>query len=153
AGQLDTAMGGPELDENSGQTSRRRSLYFRQAPDLEMPFLKIFDGSSPIECYERGASVVPQQALALVNSKLSADMAEAVARKRSEAARPQSSDYFVRMAFETVLGRAPRGGELLESANFLHSQMELLDNPAKLTPWRPVSTADTAVKKDPDEAR
>ena len=30
SGELDTTIGGPELDENMGQTPRRRSFYFTQ---------------------------------------------------------------------------------------------------------------------------
>ena len=53
AGLLDLTMGGPEIDENKGQESHRRSLYFRQTPDNQMVFLQVFDGADAIECYER----------------------------------------------------------------------------------------------------
>jgi hypothetical protein len=148
AGQLDTAMGGPELDENSGQSSHRRSIYFRQAPDLEMPFLKIFDGANAIECYQRADSVLPQQALALVNSKLSAEMAKALAAKLSGDARNQSDVVFAQTAFETVLGRMPQLSELMECRQFLHSMKELLGNSGKLTPSVPVAKALTAAQSD-----
>jgi hypothetical protein len=142
AGQLDATMGGPEIDENAGQTSHRRSIYFREAPDLEVTLLKIFDGPSPIECYMRGESVVPQQALALVNSKLSSDMAVALSSKLSQSVREDSNEAFGRAAFETVLGRTPTRQELTECIGFLHSQTELLGHPEKLTAWREVAPAD-----------
>ena len=47
SGKLDTRMGGPELDEAEGQTSFRRSLYFRHTPEEEMVFLKVFDAANP----------------------------------------------------------------------------------------------------------
>ena len=52
----------------------RRSIYFRTAPDLQMDMLKVFDVASPNECFQRSESIVPQQALALANGKLSVNM-------------------------------------------------------------------------------
>src|SRR5262249_929107 len=68
AGTLDLTMGGPALDHARGLDLPRRSLYFRHAEDKQVGFLKIFDGPSAIECYQRPESTVPQQALALANS-------------------------------------------------------------------------------------
>src|SRR6185436_3851250 len=39
AGQLDTTLGGPPLDESKEQNLRRRSLYFKQTPYSQMEFL------------------------------------------------------------------------------------------------------------------
>ena len=77
AGKLDTTMGGPEIDETKGHEIFRRSIYFRHAPDLQMDMLKVFDVASPNECFERSESIVPQQALALANGKLSLTMSRA----------------------------------------------------------------------------
>src|SRR5262249_51651150 len=70
SGDLDPTRGGPDIDHKLGLTSKRRSLYLRTAAEKEVEFLKIFDGPSVTECYERKTSVVPQQALALANSEL-----------------------------------------------------------------------------------
>ncbi|MCP3691601.1 MAG: DUF1553 domain-containing protein, partial [Planctomycetaceae bacterium] len=43
AGKMDTTVGGPDLAEAEGQTSRRRSLYFRTTPDNQMQMLTLFD--------------------------------------------------------------------------------------------------------------
>jgi hypothetical protein len=137
AGRLDTTRGGPELDEETGETCFRRSIYFRHAVDLQMTFLKLFDGASPMECYQRGESVVPQQALALVNSKLSAAMAEALAVKLSDDERNRSGAAFTRAAFESVLNRDPTPRELIECQEFLHAQAELVKSPVRLTQWKP----------------
>src|SRR5262249_21542496 len=53
AGQLDPALGGPILDEKLGQTSHRRSVYFRFNTEYRVQFLDQFDVASPSECYER----------------------------------------------------------------------------------------------------
>jgi hypothetical protein len=76
---FDPARGGPEIDETKGHDVFRRSLYFRTAPDLQMDMLKVFDAASPIECFERSQSIVPQQALALANGKLSFTVSRAIA--------------------------------------------------------------------------
>ena len=45
AGNLDTEMGGPEIPLTEGETSRRRSIYFRHAHERQIKFLNSFDGS------------------------------------------------------------------------------------------------------------
>ena len=70
AGKMDLTVGGPDLEETKGQTSLRRSLYFRTTPDNQMQMLTLFDQANPTECYRRRESVIPQQALALSNGRL-----------------------------------------------------------------------------------
>ncbi len=123
AGELDTTMGGPEIDETKGLVSKRRSIYFRHSPDTQMEFLKVFDGANPVECYERNVSVVPQQALALANSQISADMAKVLANRIG---RDDSPLAFVNAAFETILGRPPSEPERQVGVSFLEKQPDLL---------------------------
>src|SRR5947199_8051297 len=84
AGQLDPTLGGPILDEKLGQTSRRRSVYFRFNTEYKMLFLDQFDPASPTECYERRESVLPQQALALANSALALNQSRLLAKRLSQ---------------------------------------------------------------------
>ncbi|HEX6984206.1 MAG TPA: DUF1549 and DUF1553 domain-containing protein, partial [Planctomycetaceae bacterium] len=79
SGRLDGTLGGPELDESADQTTARRSLYYRHAPEKYAPFLQTFDGASADECYRRATTVVPQQALAQMNSRLSREQSRLVA--------------------------------------------------------------------------
>ena len=122
AGELDLTMGGPEIDEHEGMNVPRRSLYFRHAAGRQMEFLKIFDAASVTECYQRRESVIPQQALALANSPLSAKMARVI----SEGLRKDVGDpaQFAEQAFERILGRPPRAEELSEAIEFITSQDE-----------------------------
>lgn len=103
SGELDLAMGGPDIDHQQGLTSKRRSLYLRTAAEKEVEFLKIFDGPAVTECYTRRPSVVPQQALALANSELTAREARATARAVNAAHADPAS--FVGAAFLRVLAR------------------------------------------------
>jgi len=117
AGKLDPTMGGPEIDETQGQDVYRRSIYFRHTPDLQMEMLRVFDAASPIECFQRSESIVPQQALALSNSKLSQAMSEEVAKNLAA-----TGPRFVTAAFERVLSRQPTAAEKKSSEEFLVEQ-------------------------------
>jgi cytochrome c553 len=118
AGKLDLTAGGPDLDHETGLTAYRRSLYFRHAHEKQMELLKLFDAAGVSECYQRRESVVPQQALALVNSPLSAAMAKELAA-RIEADAGTDATAFAGAAFARVLGRKPTAPELKECAAFL----------------------------------
>jgi hypothetical protein len=137
AGQLDSTRGGPPLDEKLGQTSPRRSLYFRFNTEYRMQMLEQFDAASPSECYERRESVIPQQALALSNSVLALSQARLLARRLSASADGATAAGFITAAFEQVLGRTPTAEERHRCERFLAEQTALLQEPAKLTAFPP----------------
>jgi hypothetical protein len=104
------------LDYEKGLTTFRRSLYYRHANEKQMLFLTVFDAANVNECYRRTASIVPQQALALANSSLTADSARAVAARLG----PSMDDAaFVAAAFRCVLARPPTSAEADECLKFL----------------------------------
>ncbi|HEV8291242.1 MAG TPA: DUF1549 and DUF1553 domain-containing protein, partial [Tepidisphaeraceae bacterium] len=109
-GQLDPTMGGPEIDQNLGLVSRRRSIYLRIAPEKEVEFLKLFDSPNPNECYERRPSVVPQQALAMSNSELIINHSRTLAAELSEQA-GGDDQKFINLAFLQILSRPPTAEE------------------------------------------
>jgi hypothetical protein len=147
AGQLDGALGGPILDEKLGQTSRRRSVYFRFNTEYKMLFLDQFDPASPTECYERRESVLPQQALALANSALALNQSRLLARQLTQKA--PGNMAFVASAFEQLLGRLPTSEERVRCERFLREQAEAVKNPAKLTPFPPGPDVVTPPSADP----
>jgi hypothetical protein len=122
AGQLDLTMGGAELDHLQGDVPRR-SIYFRHAQEKQMEILKIFDCAAVSECYERKESIVPQQALALMNSGFVVRNARALARKLSRDSHSQDTSVFVQEAFESVLSRPPAADELSACLAFLDEQV------------------------------
>ncbi|KAB2668803.1 MAG: DUF1553 domain-containing protein, partial [Verrucomicrobia bacterium] len=67
AGSLDPAMGGAPVPPDAQADSRRRSLYFQHSNNDRNLFLATFDDATVKECYRREQSIVPQQALALLN--------------------------------------------------------------------------------------
>jgi len=147
SGQLDTTMGGPELEETRDQSVYRRSLYFRHSSESQVVFLKLFDAAGPDECYERDESIIPQQALALANSRLGYNLARLLTQ-RLKAAGSGSQKGFIAIAFETVLGRAPSTAELAESESFLKEQAKLYRS--EKTKAVPLKEGDVAPAADPD---
>ncbi len=112
---LDPTAGGPELDFDEEAPKLRRSLYYRHAPEKVMPFLMAFDAAGPTECYRRANTVVPQQAMALVNSRLSARAADAVAK----ALTAKEPGEIVKVLFAKLLGRAPSEAEATLCVDYL----------------------------------
>jgi hypothetical protein len=105
AGELDLTLGGPAIETPQQEASKRRSLYFFHSAIERNRFLMTFDEADPLDCYRRRDSIIPQQALALSNSKLAGMMAEKIA------ARVPAKD-FAREAFTWLLGYAPTANEL-----------------------------------------
>jgi hypothetical protein len=121
AGDLDSTMGGPDIDHNLGLKSKRRSLYLRTAAEKEVEFLKIFDGANVTECYQRESSVVPQQALALANSELALAQARRLAAKLAEKTGGDDEEFVTR-SFVKVLARQPTPQEERLCLDFLQSK-------------------------------
>jgi hypothetical protein len=120
-GNLDSTFGGPEIPAAQGLTSKRRSIYLRIAQEKEVPFLKIFDGPDPVECYARRPSVMPHQALALANSELAFAQSRLLASNLVQRC-GEDAKAFVSEAFLKVLSRKPNRKELTECTEFLAEQ-------------------------------
>jgi hypothetical protein len=115
AGGLDVTTGGPPVAPADQADSRRRSLYFFHSNNDRNLLLSTFDEAAVKECYRRDESIVPQQALALTNSRLVLDSARAIAERLSQspsADQPAIDDAaFAARAFRRVLGIAPSEAE------------------------------------------
>jgi hypothetical protein len=121
AGRLEDVYGGASVPVAAADDSPRRTLYLRSSRDEDVPFLRPFDPASLEECYERGASVVPHQALTLANSPFVWRQAEGIASRLPEAPEP-----LVDAAFRILLCRLPGAEERARSLSFLSDQSELL---------------------------
>ncbi|MBX9790581.1 MAG: DUF1553 domain-containing protein [Pirellulales bacterium] len=118
AGSLELNAGGPEIDQKTADTTSRRSLYYRHANEKRVTFLELFDQAGVGEGYQRTESVVPQQALALLNSEFAHREARLLA-DRLGAVAAADQRRFIGLAFETVLGRAATDAELATCLEFL----------------------------------
>lgn len=147
AGMLDVSLGGPDLDPLQADAIPRRSLYFRHTPDEKPVMLQLFDAPDPAECYQRDVSIIPQQALALVNSDFSLTQARRIARNLSKNDSDDPVD-FVAAAFEHLLSRPPSELERDRCVRFLTEQTARYADPSKLTPHAAGTAA--VVKPSPD---
>lgn len=109
AGELDLTLGGPSIEIGQQDASKRRSLYFFHSAIERNKFLTTFDEADPLDCYRRRESIIPQQALALSNSKLAGTTAEKIAGNLAKSVSPKD---FPREAFTWILGYAPTPNEL-----------------------------------------
>ncbi len=120
AGDLDETRGGPSVPAPEQAESKRRSLYFFHSNNERNLFLTTFDDAAVKECYRREQSIVPQQALALANSRLVHDAARHIAERLSlsvngtmpEGVGVDTEEAFVRRAFRVLLGFEPCEAEL-----------------------------------------
>ena len=124
AGTLDLQQGGPTVPV-SQDDSQRRSMYFFHSFNEQQRFLSMFDDPSVLECYRRDESVIPQQALALSNSKVAIDAAQRIAASLNDPKKPLDDIAFIRKAFEYVLACEPNAAEVAACQETLGELAEL----------------------------
>jgi hypothetical protein len=112
AGDLDLTMGGAPVPLAAQGDSRRRAMYFFHSHNEHNKLLDIFDNANVLECYRRTESIVPQQALALWNSRLAQMSAGKINDKLHEKYKDADDTKFVTVAFEAILGTSPTKDEL-----------------------------------------
>jgi hypothetical protein len=132
AGQLESTVGGRSLDP--GSVTSRRSLYFTHSVDQRDKFLVMFDDADTLQCYRRTESIVPQQALALSNSKLAFDMSEKIAERLSAAQADSSREAFIGEVYYLLLGRFPSAAEAHECDRFFKEMESLPERPQSAAP-------------------
>ncbi len=132
AGELDSSAGGPPVPPAEQTESARRSLYFFHSNNERNLFLTMFDEATVNECYRRQESIVPQQALALTNSRLVLDAIEPIAERISRVVGDDvaADPTFVRLAFQTLLGFVPDDDELSASTVALEAWRAEPETPA-----------------------
>lgn len=125
AGALDETRGGPSIPIAQQVDSKRRSLYFFHSNNERNLFLTMFDEALVKECYRRDQSIVPQQALALTNSRLVLDSARLIAERLAK--RTNDDAGFVRLAFQVILAAEPTAEELTAIQQSLDAWRQLPD--------------------------
>ena len=125
AGKLDQTVGGPSVDPKQG--GFRRSIYFLHSRDDRDRFLSMFDDADLMQCYRRSESIVPQQALALSNSKLAFEMSTAISDRLSASVQGDSIEPFIEAVFIALLGREPDSAEMGLAASYYDQMLGLQD--------------------------
>jgi mono/diheme cytochrome c family protein len=133
AGALDERLGGPTIDPKQ-EMAPRRSLYFNQSMDEHERFLSTFDAADVLQCYRRDVSVLPQQALALANSRVTLQMAAQIAarldRDTPAADGTKRTQVLIESAFRSILTRDPTTEEVSACIEFLnHAKTLVPDKP------------------------
>ena len=126
SGTLDPTIGGPPVPPGEQDGSKRRGLYFFHSFTDRNLFLTTFDEALVRECYRREASIQPQQALAMTNSKFVLEAAPAIARHLSRGTSDDAS--FVSKAFAVLLGISANDRELEASRAALASWRKQSDS-------------------------
>ncbi|MGV3482852.1 MAG: DUF1553 domain-containing protein, partial [Planctomycetaceae bacterium] len=132
AGNLDLTLGGPSVDPD--KPSKRRGIYLKHSRDHQEKLHGVFDDADHLQCYRRVESIVPQQALALANSRLALESAGQIADRLSADLFPAADDKgdivdwsaFTTAAFQTVLGRRPDDAEATACSEFTREQQVLI---------------------------
>ncbi|MGB0582515.1 MAG: DUF1553 domain-containing protein, partial [Limisphaerales bacterium] len=117
AGTLDLSRGGPSVQPSPNV--QRRSLYFFHSRDGRFKFLETFDDADVFACYRRSESVVPQQALAMMNSQTTTAASKQIAAAFKQDLTPEA---FVQAAFLKILARPAAESELAKSRSYLKGQ-------------------------------
>ncbi len=138
SGRLNPAMGGPgvfpelpaELTKLSGKGAAwpvspreedrvRRSLYVFVRRNLRYPFFEAFDRpDANASCPRRAVTTIAPQALSLLNGRISADAARALAGRVAREAGPEAAARVDR-AYRLALGRGPDPSERQMAGSFL----------------------------------
>lgn len=128
AGQLDPKIGGPSIPPKEQADSKRRSIYFFHSNNERNLFLTTFDEVLVTDCYRREQSIVPQQALAMTNSRLVLDVSRPIAERITKVLQTRQGDTdeaFIREVFRYLLAQQPSEPEL-------HDCLKTLDEWRKL---------------------
>ncbi len=125
-GRLDDKFYGPS---ETNYESPRRSVYLRVKRSELIPFLTLFDAPEPAASVgERGATTLPTQALAMMNSTFVRDIADRLTKRVLQpGVEPPAA---LAQAGRIALGRALSTPEQTRLVKFFEQQRELLGPPS-----------------------
>jgi hypothetical protein len=119
AGRLDTKIGGPAVELTTAPFTTRRTVYgFIDRQNLQGLY-RTFDFASPdTSSAQRYHTMVPQQALFMMNSPFIVEQAQQLAQNAELMAQPEAASR-VRWIYRRLYGRAPGPDELALAIAFL----------------------------------
>jgi len=125
-GKLEDKLYGPS---ETNYESPRRSVYLRVKRSELIPFLTLFDAPEPAASVgERGATTLPTQALAMMNSTFVRDIADRLTKRvHQPGVEPPAA---IAQASRIALGRAPTAAEQARLVKFYEQQLEMLGPPS-----------------------
>ncbi len=150
SGNLNRAMGGPGIKPQlpaelipASQRNKwplikeeqpehwRRSVYIYAKRQLLMPLMELFDAPTTTDsCAVRSQSVVPTQALVLMNDQFVESQAEFLAQR---VLREATAEQQVKHMFRIALGRLPSSEQLEQAEQFVRDNAGVSDRASALT--------------------
>jgi cytochrome c553 len=123
-GKLDLTVGGPSVKLDSEPYSLRRSIYgYVDRNNLPNMFMA-FDFASPdLTTGRRESTIVPQQALFMMNSPLVVEQAHVLAQRPDFSAQP-TVEKKIRQLYKVIYQREPTSFELKIALQFIGTELE-----------------------------
>jgi hypothetical protein len=119
AGMLDETRGGPAVNINGPQYSKRRTIYGQVERQNLPAMFRTFDFATPdTHSPQRFTTTIPQQALFLLNSPFVLEQAAAVASRPEIAAASEAPERTRRM-YQLLFGRDPSELELSAGVQYV----------------------------------
>jgi len=137
SGDLDRRMGGFSVDITSEPFTTRRTVYSLIERQNLPALFRAFDFANPdMHSPKRYETLVPQQALFLLNSPFIAEMARSLV-DRPEVTGEANCEKQVEQIYRLALGRGPHAGELEMGTHFLRDEELLFGDVISEEPtWR-----------------
>jgi hypothetical protein len=121
AGTLDETRGGPAVNINGPQYSKRRTIYGQVERQNLPAMFRTFDFATPdAHSPQRFTTTIPQQALFLLNSPFVLEQAAAVVGRPEIASAIDATDR-IRRLYPLLLGRSPSDEEVSAGVQFVSS--------------------------------
>jgi hypothetical protein len=124
SGQLDRTLGGQPVNVTDEPYSYRRSVYGYVDRGNLPELMQNFDFSNPqMPNSSRTSTIVPQQALFLMNSPLSIDVARSVISRPEVASSPAGADFYkVQQIYRIIYQRDPKKQEIDMAIRFVSGE-------------------------------
>ena len=130
-GTLDLTMGGPSVRLNTEPYSTRRSVYGYIDRNNLPNLLLAFDFANPdLTTGKRDNTIVPQQALFMMNSPLVVEQARALVR-RSDFRQQAQNDGRIALLYQLIYQRAPTATELRLALDFVQADAPVAGEPGR----------------------
>jgi hypothetical protein len=125
SGQLDRTLGGQPVNLTDEPYSYRRSVYGYIDRGNLPELMQNFDFSSPeMPNSARTTTIVPQQALFLMNSPMAVDVARHVIGRQEVVSTPAGADFNrVQKIYEIIYQRAPKPHEIKMAISFVSGEL------------------------------
>ena len=134
-GKLDLTMGGPSVRLNAEPYPRRRTVYGQVDRNNLPNMFSTFDFANPdLTTGKRDSTIVPQQALFMMNSPLAVEQARDLVRREDFKALIREEDR-LRLLYQIIYQRDPTDTETKLAMNYLAKESGTAGSPPDQFAW------------------